>query len=211
MTKIKICGLRREADVGYANECMPDYVGFVFAKSARQVTRRQASRLKELLDPGIGAVGVFVNEPVSQVAKLLNEEIIDLAQLHGDETEEYIQRLRGAMNRGELMKAVRVRDAEDIRRGEKLSVEYLLLDAFSQKAYGGTGNTFDWEMAKGIKKPFFLAGGISTQNVGEAIMRLAPFGVDVSSFVETDGYKDPEKMARFVELARSCRGKCESC
>lgn len=198
MTKIKICGLRRPEDIIYVNECKPDYVGFVFAKSRRQVTEDEAKLLRSALAPGIIPVGVFVNEDIDKVTGLLNEGIIDIAQLHGDEDSTYIARLREKMQRGELIKAVRVASSESIEAAGKLNVDYLLLDTYSAKEYGGTGETFDWSVIQEVGKPFFLAGGISSDNICQAIEAVQPYGVDVSSGVETDGVKDREKIIDII-------------
>ena len=199
MTKIKICGLRRQEDVTYVNECLPDYAGFVFAKSRRQVTKEQVRELKKNLHPAITAVGVFVNEPAANVAELLNEEVIQIAQLHGDEDEVYIQELRTRMQRGKLMKAIRVTKRQDITQAEMLPVDYLLYDAFSGNEYGGTGKVFDWILLSEVERPYFLAGGINIDNVEEAVRRWQPYAIDLSSAVETDGWKDREKIIAIVE------------
>ena len=197
MTKIKLCGLRREADIEAANELRPNYIGFVFAgKSRRAVDRETAVRLKALLSREIQAVGVFVNAQPETVAFLLEEEVIDLAQLHGQEDEEYISRLRELTDKP-LIQAFRIRNAEDARRAEKSTAEYILLDAGA-----GDGKTFEWELAESVERPYFLAGGLTPENTGEAAERLHPFALDVSSGIETDGWKDPAKMRAFVNHVR---------
>ena len=197
MTKIKLCGLRREADIEAANELRPNYIGFVFAgKSRRAVDRETAVRLKALLSREIQAVGVFVNAQPETVAFLLEEEVIDLAQLHGREGEEYISRLRELTDKP-LIQAFRIRNAEDARRAEKSTAEYILLDAGA-----GDGKTFEWELAESVERPYFLAGGLTPENAGEAAERLHPFALDVSSGIETDGWKDPAKMRAFVNHVR---------
>lgn len=133
MIKIKICGLRREEDISYVNECNPDYVGFVFAKSRRQVTKEQAYSLRKLLNPGIIPVGVFVNENMETIAGLVKEGIIDVAQLHGDETEQDIERLRRLTNKTvKIIKAVRVESKADVEKSREFSADYLLFDSFSK-------------------------------------------------------------------------------
>ena len=197
MTKIKLCGLRREADIEAANELRPDYIGFVFAKKSRRaVDRETAGRLKRLLNRDIQAVGVFVNAQPETVAFLLEEEVIDLAQLHGQEDAEYIARLR-EMTDKPLIQAFRIRTAEDARRAEKSPAEYILLDAGA-----GDGKTFEWELAESVGRPYFLAGGLTPENAGEAAERLHPFALDVSSGIETEGWKDPAKMRAFAEAVR---------
>ena len=203
MKKIKICGLRREEDIAYANECRPDFVGFVFADSKRKVTKSQAKHLKALLHSDIVAVGVFVNEEVTKVAELVKEGIIQMVQLHGEEDNEYIERLRKLVGEIEIIKAVRVASKEDIRKCQKTAADYLLFDSYSIEAYGGTGKTFDWSLIKEIDRPFFLAGGIQAGNLQEAIALDNVYALDVSSAVETDGCKDRKKMLEIVNTIRN--------
>lgn len=202
MTRIKICGLRRKEDIAYVNEAKPDYAGFVFAKSRRQVTKEEAKELRKLLHPDIIPVGVFVNEEISVVAELVREGIIDIVQLHGDESEAYIQKLRELVDPITIIKAVRVASEKDLESCNLFSANYFLFDTFSFKEYGGTGRIFDWTLIKDIEKPFFLAGGINSQNVKVAIDILNPFAVDVSSAVETDGWKNREKIEMLVQTVR---------
>lgn len=197
MTKIKICGLRREQDIRYANELMPDYIGFVFLKGKmRYVTFEDAARLRSLLDPAISAVGVFVNEPAENVIRLLQAGTIQIAQLHGQEDEAYAEELRRAGDHC-IIRAFAVRSSEDIHRAFAFPADYPLLDNGK-----GTGETFDWSLFQEQEKPFFLAGGLSPENVKEAIECFHPYAVDVSSGVETDGFKDYEKMKAFMDAVR---------
>lgn len=197
MTKIKICGLRREQDIRYANELMPDYIGFVFLKGKmRYVTFEEAAHLRSLLDPAIPAVGVFVNEPTENVIRLLQAGTIQIAQLHGQEDEAYAEELRRAGDHC-IIRAFAVRSSEDIHRAFAFPADYPLLDNGK-----GTGETFDWSLFHEQEKPFFLAGGLSPENVKEAIECFHPYAVDVSSGVETDGFKDYEKMKAFMDAVR---------
>lgn len=197
MTKIKICGLRREQDIRYANELMPDYIGFVFLKGKmRYVTFEEAAHLRSLLDPAIPAVGVFVNEPVENVIRLLQSGTIQIAQLHGQEDEAYAEELGRAGDHC-IIRAFAVRSSEDIHRAFAFPADYPLLDNGK-----GTGETFDWSFFQEQEKPFFLAGGLSPENVKEAIECFHPYAVDVSSGVETDGFKDYEKMKAFMDAVR---------
>ena len=197
MTKFKICGLRREQDIRYANELMPDYIGFVFLKGKmRYVTFEEAAHLRSLLDPAIPAVGVFVNEPAENVIRLLQAGTIQIAQLHGQEDEAYIEELRRAGDHC-IIRAFAVRSSEDIHRAFAFPADYPLLDNGK-----GTGETFDWSLFQEQEKPFFLAGGLSPENVKEAIECFHPYAVDVSSGVETDGFKDYEKMKAFMDAVR---------
>lgn len=203
-TKIKICGLRRIEDIGYVNILLPDYVGFILADGfTRQIKRRQAEEFAKKLDNRIKRVGVFVNQPASVVAEYINSGIIQYVQLHGDEDNVYINKLMECIKTEcGIIKAVRVREAADIKRAAEYNCSYLLLDAYSGRQAGGTGITFDWTLVKNIKKPFFLAGGISAGNVEEAVKTASPYAVDASSSMETEGYKDFNKMKEFTEAAR---------
>lgn len=202
--KIKICGLTRMQDIEYVNEALPDYAGFVFAKSRRQVSPENAAKLKCALDKRIQAVGVFVNEDVNVVAQICERGIIDIIQLHGDEDEAYINALHHEVS-NPVIKAVRVKDKASLMACEHSSADFLLLDNYSENEYGGSGEAFDWKLASGIKKPYFLAGGISAENAQAAIKNAIPFCLDVSSGVETSGFKDRNKIMNLVNEARSVK------
>ncbi len=196
--KIKLCGLMRPSDIEAANLLHPDYVGFVFArKSRRYVSLERVKTLKELLHPDILAVGVFVDEEPDAVAAWLAAGVIDLAQLHGGEDEAYMEKLRGLTDKP-IIKAFSVKGEGDIRNANESSADYVLLDAGD----GGTGTAFDREMLAGMNRPYFLAGGLDPSTVGEAVRRWRPYGVDVSSGIETDGVKDADKMREFVDHVR---------
>jgi phosphoribosylanthranilate isomerase len=197
MTKIKLCGLSRPCEIEWANALGPDYIGFVFApRSKRFVSPSRAAELKKLLAPGIKAVGVFVDESPERVATLLNEGVIDLAQLHGHEDESYIAALRKLTDRP-IVQAFRVKAAEDATRAQGSSADLVLLDSGA-----GTGTAFDWGLISGVRRDYFLAGGLSCENVTEAVRTLRPWAVDVSSGIETDGQKDKNKMAAFIAAVR---------
>lgn len=202
MTKIKICGLTRMQDIEYVNEALPDFVGFVFANSRRQVSIDTALQLKNSLDCRIKAVGVFVNENISVIRQLCSSSIIDYVQLHGDEDEEYLRTLSQQIS-NPIIKAIRVKDLSSIITAQQLSCEFLLLDTFSDKEYGGTGKTFDWTVTGGVVKPFFLAGGINSSNAKAAIDISRPYCLDVSSGVETNGVKDRSKIINIVSLVQN--------
>ncbi len=201
MTKIKICGLVREQDIAAVNMVHPDYIGFVFAESKRRIDADRARELKTLLAPGIEAVGVFVNEKIEKVKELCSSGVIDLIQLHGDEDEDYIKELRNSIS-SKIIKAVRVRDTESIIKAAQTSADFILLDAYREGRYGGVGMSFDWSLIPELDKPFFLAGGICPDNVEMAIGLHSPYCIDVSSGVETDGYKDPKKISAIVAKVR---------
>ncbi len=197
MTKIKMCGLSRFCDIDAANELKPEYVGFVFAKkSSRYLAPEQAAKLKKMLSPDIRAVGVFVDEKPEIVAGLLDNGTIDIAQLHGAESEEYIKKLRQLTDKP-LIRAFRIQSAADIDDADNSSADYVLLDSGA-----GTGSVFDWGLIRNIRRPYFLAGGLAPDNVENAVNKLHPFAVDVSSGIETDGVKDKLKMAAFVAAVR---------
>ena len=197
MTKIKLCGITRLCDIEVANELKPEYIGFVFAKkSKRYVAPEVAEQLRRKLSHEIQAVGVFVDESVQQVAKLLREHVIDLAQLHGSEDDDYIRMLRELTNQP-IIKAFRINEESDLDAIEACSADYVLLDSGA-----GCGEIFEWSLIKNIKRPFFLAGGLHTDNVKTAVQEIHPFAVDVSSGIETNGFKDEEKIRAFVTAVR---------
>ena len=215
MTKIKICGLFREADMDFANEAGPDFIGFVFAESRRRVSPAQAARLRPRLREGIVPVGVFVDAPAEEIAALYRDGIIGMAQLHGSEDAAYIRRLKtlssGAGPPVPVIKALRFAGPEttDGKAGIDKSgpaaeaADYLLFDSGS-----GSGKPFDWNLLNSLliphsslSRPWFLAGGISPENIGRALS-YRPFAVDVSSGAETRGVKDREKMITLVKWVR---------
>lgn len=196
--KIKICGLFRDCDIDYVNEAMPDFIGFVFAKSRRQVTLEWAEAARPRLRPGITPVGVFVNEPIINVTRLLNDNIIEMAQLHGDEDENYLQELKSLTSKP-IIKAVRVSSHKDIEDAQHTVADFLLLD----NGTGGTGESFDWSLVKQVQKPFFLAGGLKAANIEQALSVTSPYAVDMSSGVETEGQKDRNKILEIVRRMRN--------
>jgi phosphoribosylanthranilate isomerase len=200
MPKIKICGLTRLQDIDIVNECLPDYIGFVFAPGRRQVTYDRAAAMKARLDCRIKAVGVFVNAGFGKIARLCRDEVIDLVQLHGDEDERYIAGLKERVA-VPIIKAVRVQDPAQVLAAEALPCDYLLLDTYHKDAYGGTGAAFDYSLIPPLQKPFFLAGGLNAENILVAAMKN-PFCLDVSSGVETDGVKDAVKVRELVRIVR---------
>lgn len=200
MTKIKLCGLSRPCDIEAANALMPEYIGFVFwPKSRRYVTPERAAGLRRALSPDIASVGVFVDESPEAVAQLLSDGVIDIAQLHGSESEEYISSLRRLTDKP-LIRAFRIASEGDIAAAECSSADWVLLDSGA-----GTGTVFDWDMIQNLARPYFLAGGLDVGNAAAAVARLHPYAVDVSSGIETDGFKDNSKMAAFVAAVRKGR------
>ena len=241
MTRIKLCGLTRIQDIEIANKLKPEYIGFIFwDRSSRNVSAIQAARLKGKLDPEIKAVGVFVNAPAEQVISYYNVGIIDIAQLHGNENEEYIKKLHDAgltvikafkMKKtgeninlagngnieipekptgdaiteipekptGDVITETSGKSTDDvITEAVKSSADYIMFDPGK-----GEGATFNWQLIKGIKREFFLAGGLTPENIEKAVETVQPFAVDVSSGIETGGHKDPDKMVAFVKSTRA--------
>lgn len=200
MVKIKLCGLSSMQDILVANSLQVDYIGFVFARSKRQVTKVQAKQLKLSLNKNIQAVGVFVEQEKEMIGQFVEDRIIDVIQLHGKQTKEDVAWLKQHYPNTPIFQAISVRDIHDIIFWNDSLVDYLLLDY----GKGGTGQCFDWEVLKDrelIKKKFFIAGGLDASNVQE-VMKYYPNGVDVSGGIETNGTKDPLKMEQFVKKVR---------
>ena len=195
MVRLKICGVKRLEDIELMNRYKPDYVGFVFADSPRKVTHELSKTLKENLNPEIKTVGVFVDAEISEILKLHEDNIIDMAQLHGQESQEYIDTLKEKTgNQLEIIKAVEIRSSDDLDKLD-YDADYLLLDSGK-----GSGKTFSWHLIEDrIDKNFFLAGGINRDNVELAISRFQPYAIDLSSGVEKDGFKNEELIKEIVE------------
>lgn len=195
MKKIKICGLKRREDIEYVNKYQPDYIGFVFAGKKRKLTYDQVVDLKKYLTSSIQVVGVFVNEDISFVEKLVKEHVIDLVQLHGQEDQKYIQALKEKIDVS-IIKAIQIKNEDSFN--EHYDVDYYLYD----HGTGGTGESFDWSMLKEVDKPVFLAGGINLLNIDDALKKNV-YALDVSSGVETDGFKDEKKIKKIVRRVRN--------
>ncbi len=201
MTKVKICGLRRMQDIEYANQLQPDYVGFVFSQSKRMISKESAKMLIDHLDVRIKRVGVFVNEKIEKVNEMTTSLGLDVIQLHGDEDYDYVENLKEILD-VEVWKALRIKGITDLQR--EVNADKILIEGFVNGLYGGTGVRFDWSLIENFefKRPVILAGGLNISNVEEGIKKVRPYAVDVSSGVETDGYKDFEKMKEFIEKVR---------
>ena len=202
MTGIKLCGMMQPKDVIAACELGADYIGFVlsdgFRRSVGLGTFCELAGYADDYSAGIKKVGVFVNEPIEGITQYY-AEMLDLIQLHGKEDNGYITRLRELTGKP-IIKAFTVRTGEDIKAAVQSKADYVLLDSGT-----GTGKTFDHSLIEDIDRPFFLAGGLTAENVGEAIEAFHPFAVDASSSLETDGKKDKNKMAAFVAAVRKER------
>lgn len=205
--KIKICGLFREDDIAAVNEAKPDYCGFIidYPKSHRNVSPAKAYALRQKLSSDIKVVGVFVNAPFKLVAEMLDYGAIDVAQLHGDEDEGYLDTLKSETPDSEIWKVFHIdprftpaQAAPVFRESERSLADMVVLDAGF-----GAGLTFDHDLIGNYKRPYILAGGLNLNNIATVIAELRPYAVDVSSGVETDNLKDPEKVKEFVRLARS--------
>jgi phosphoribosylanthranilate isomerase len=219
MSKIKICGLSRAEDIEAVNLAQPDYIGFVFAESRRRVSVAIAAALKERLDARIKAVGVFVNEDIERVAEIYRSGVIDIAQLHGDENDAYIYKLKNRCG-CPVIKSVGVSSFLPVLPN---GADFLLFDTLShsgsaaplQKSVsgnstyrGGTGRAFDWNIINDYHgQPYFLAGGLSIENIAAAVRSLNPYCADVSSGVETEGLKDAEKIYEICKLVRGLGGE----
>jgi phosphoribosylanthranilate isomerase len=184
------------------NEALPDYIGFVFAKSQRQVNPQQAKDLKDILDRRILSVGVFVNAEPSEIIKLCMDGIVDIIQLHGNEDHSYMSTLRSKVS-NQIIKAVQVQSASQLIDAQLLPCDYLLLDTYQKDRYGGSGKSFDWSLIPTLQKPFFLAGGLCSENIASAVTAMHPYCLDMSSGVETNGIKDQDKIKKIVRMVRS--------
>ncbi len=214
--KVKFCGISQIDAVPTVIETQPDYVGFVFAPSKRQVTMEQAHSIVDGLqntlqdttdDRLISPVGVFVNETISNIVESAKTVPLSVIQLHGDEDLEYIESLRNQLEEEqlgsvEIWKAVQVQTEEDVLQWERAPIDGLVVDAYSKTTRGGTGQTIDWSLLEGIQIPYYLAGGIGLHNVARAIRRLQPYGLDMSSSLETNGQKDAKKMQTMAHIIK---------
>lgn len=200
MIKIKMCGLRREIDIEYTNSLLPDFIGYVFAeKSKRYITPENACKLTNILDKRITPVGVFVDSPAENVINITKSGAISIAQLHGSENEEYISELH--KENITVIKAFIVKSDDDIQLANNSTADFVLLDAGM-----GDGKTFNHSLLENITRPYFLAGGLSPENIAD-VLALNPYAVDVSSGIETDGFKDFGKMKMFTDIVRNITRK----
>ena len=199
MVKIKICGIRRLKDIEMVNRYKPDFIGFVFADSKRKVSHDLAGQLKDSLSPDIIPVGVFVDAPQDEILELFDGGIIEIAQLHGHENEQYIKTIKEKTdNKLKIIKAIEISEDTALSEYDSSAADWLLLDSGK-----GSGKTFDWRLIrKDLKKEFFLAGGLNSSNISQAIGEFDPYGVDLSSSLETDGYKDENKIKEIMEVVK---------
>ena len=202
MTRIKICGIMREQDCDVLNEVLPDLAGFIFWKKSRRcITREAALRFRDRIDRRIKTVGVFVDEDIDTICDIAGSGAVDVIQLHGNESEETVEQVK-SLTGIPVIKAFTVKSAADIDPAMKSGADMLLLDNGR-----GTGESFDWDNLDDLDRLYYLAGGLAPENVGAAITRYTPYGVDVSSGVETNGQKDPDKIRRFVQAVRIAAGE----
>ena len=197
MVKIKICGLKRLEDIMIVNKYKPDYIGFVFADSKRNVSHELASEMKNILDSDIISVGVFVDADAGEIIELFDKGIIEIAQLHGSESEDYIRNLKEMTNDElKIINAIEMSGEKDLLEYDSSIADFLLLDSGK-----GSGKTFDWDLIRtDLNKKFFLAGGIDISNVSKAIEEINPYAIDLSSSLETDGFKDENKIREIMEV-----------
>ena len=205
MIKVKICGIRDLPAARSAVEAGADFVGFVFAPARRYVPPETVRAIVDDLPGAVQKVGLFVNEDPATVRRIVRSCLLDYAQLCGDESPDYCRELGVP-----AVKSLRVRGPEVAEEVERFAehVAWCILDGFQPRAYGGTGTTFDWSLARGVaaRCAVMVAGGLTSDNVGTAIDLAQPWGVDVSSGVETDGVKDLAKIAAFLTAARARNG-----
>lgn len=205
MVKVKICGIQQLSDIEYINEIRPDYIGFVFAPSKRRITPKKAHDLIQHVSSST-CVGVFVNEDIDNVVKIVQTCPLDIVQLHGDEDASYIKQLKSKITIP-IWKAIRLRSVEDIQQLHNEDVEHFLIDAYSDEVYGGSGKQFNRELLENVNvSNYVLAGGISIENVDE-ILQFHPYGIDVSSSLETNGIKDKKKIEAFMAHIENSRGE----
>ena len=209
--KVKMCGISKVETIPAVVEAKPDYMGLVFAPSKRQVTVEQAEILVEELHKQcinhydtkvVKTVGVFVNETLDNLVRIADTANLDAVQLHGDEDEAFIQSLKERTN-VEVWKAIQIRSAADVEKWIDSSADMLLFDAYHKDERGGTGEVFDWSSLDTFERPFMLAGGIDSTNVARAIRTVRPYGIDISSGIETNGVKDDEKITAFTKIVKS--------
>ncbi len=196
-TELKICGLSRLEDIIAVNRHGADYAGFVFfQKSKRYVDPYKANELIELLRTDIKPVGVFMDEPIDNVVRIARISGVEMVQLHGHESEEYVEYIKRTLDRP-VIKAYKAGEEGALESAANSSADYVMIDSGA-----GSGQKFDWSILKNFKRDYFLAGGLDPESVGEAIRLLEPFAVDVSSGVETDGIKDEKKIAEFIKAVK---------
>lgn len=205
MTKVKFCGLTRLCDIDFANELKPEFVGFVFApQSRRYVTPEHARELKARLSPEIKSVGVFVDEDINLIAEIAGQGIIDVIQLHGSESNDYIKQVRNLTGKLIIKAFIIKPDYTSYRvttildEASECRADYMLIDTGM-----GSGRAFNWELIRDFSRKYFLAGGLTPENVNQAVRILKPFAVDTSSGIETNGVKDKDKMAKFIKETKS--------
>lgn len=210
MAKIKICGLTGQNDIDFVNEGRPDYCGFIInvPKSRRNVTPETVRALTGRLHGSVIPVGVFVNSPIADILPLVKDGAIRAVQLHGSEDGDYVNRLRreldvcrgaGASAQIPIIQAFQIASREDVRAAAESAADFILLD----NGTGGTGRVFDWSLLEEAKRPFFLAGGLTPENLASAIKTVKPYAVDISSGVESKQHKDKNKILAAIAAVRS--------
>lgn len=205
MVKIKVCGITNIKDALFVEKLGVDIIGMIFAKSPRKITVLKAKKITNALKLSTKKAGVFVNEDINKVNKIIKDLKLNFVQLHGDETVQYIKKIRGA----KIIKTIRIKNRRQVINEVnkyKKSVHFLLFDTFDIKKSGGTGKTFDWDMIKDVRQPYFIAGGIGYHNIENVILRFFPYGVDINSSVETyPGKKSTQKLKMLFKKIRAIK------
>ena len=197
MTKIKICGLKREEDVKLVNKYKPEYCGFIFWEpSKRYIAPEKVRDLVSLLDPAVTPVGVFLDEDIDRLVEVVRDSDVAVVQLHGKEDDEYIRQVKERTGK-KVIKSFKPSSEEDVRLAEKSEADMIMFDPGV-----GSGKTFNWDILSGCTREYFLAGGLDPDNAALAVQTLKPYALDVSSGVETDGIKDGNKIREFIYNAR---------
>lgn len=199
--KIKICGLKSLEDISFVNEAQVDFAGFIFAKeSKRKISLNQTIEMKKALSKNIKSVGVFVNENIENILEVINAKVIDIIQLHGCEDNEYINTLKSKTDL-KIIKALKADENLKYNIDNTLA-DFVLIDSYNKNNFGGTGEVFDWGLIPETDKKIFLAGGLNTQNIINAINKITPYCADINSGVETDGKKDKNKILEITKLVK---------
>lgn len=194
MTKIKLCGIRRKEDIEIINKTDISYIGFIFYKNSfRYIDINKAKSLKKLLNPKIKVCGVFVNEDMEKILNIVKNNIIDIIQLHGNEDNNYIEKLK-EKSKKKIIKAFEINNERDIEKALNSKADFIMFDAGK-----GSGKTFDWNLIKGVQRNYFLAGGINLENINKAFNIIKPYAIDLSSSIESNGFKDENKIKNILE------------
>lgn len=195
--KIKICGIKNEDELKIINEACPDFIGFIFAKSKREITFNKAIELKKMLNPKIKAVGVFVDTPILEIVSFYKKNAFDIAQLHGEYSEDDILKLKS-----ENIPVIKVIRVQEEAYNIETKADYVLFDNYKKNITGGTNEAFNWNIKIKSNVPYFIAGGLNQDNIKAMAQKLHPYAADVSSGVEVDGFKTKEKVFNIIKITK---------